>query len=210
MNFTQRLAITWLTTFDKSCFIYYMLRSVNTWVRYGFYLLLVLSVIFVIEKAGQIIDIRSYDSIPTFAQSLLLFCGLFVKWLSIVFVVGVAAYEALYSSNFNVEKYLEEYKSKQDFIKLNKLEKWRLRNMHGFFRTLMYLGLYFLIYLFLEDILISSFMDYYNNQPNKEAYIRFLYDFNIFMISYSIIFIVLILILDYFVRKNKRRINAAL
>ncbi len=210
MNFTQRLAITWLTIFDKSMFIYYMLRSVNQWVRYGFYLLLVFSFVFVIEKAGQIIDIRSYDSIPVFAQSLLLFCGLFVKWLSIVFIVGVAAYEALYSSNFDIEKYLKEYKSKQDFIKLNKLEKWRLRNMHFVFRTFIYLGMYFFIYLFLEDILISAFLDYYNNQPSKEAYIRFLYDFNIFMISYSIIFIVLILILDYFVRKNKRRRHEAL
>lgn len=210
MNFTQRIAMTWLTTFDKSCFIYHMLRSVNTWVRYGFYLLLVLSFVFVIQKAEEIIDIRSFNSIPVFAQSLLLFSGLFVKWLSIVFIVGVAAYEALYSSNFNVEKYLDEYKSKQDFIKLNRLEKWRLRNMHFVFRTLIYLGMYFFIYLFLEDILISAFMDYYNNQPSKEAYIRFLYDFNIFMISYSIIFIVLILILDYFIRKNKRRRHEAL
>mgnify|MGYP001770780819 CR=1 FL=1 len=210
MNFTEKLAVTWLTTFDKSMFIYYMLRSVNQWVRYGFYLLLVLSFVFVIEKAGQIIDIRSYDSIPVFAQSLLLFCGLFLKWLSIVFIVGVASYEALYSSNFDIEKYLKEYKSKQDFIKLNKLEKWRLRNMHGFFRTLIYLALYCFLYLFLEDIIISAFLDYYNNQPSKEAYIRFLYDFNIFMISYSIIFIALMLILDYFVRKNKRRRYAGL
>jgi hypothetical protein len=123
-----------------------MLRSVNKWVRYGFYLLLVFSFVFVIEKAGQIIDIRSYDSIPVFAQSLLLFCGLFVKWLSIVFVVGIASYEALYSSNFDIEKYLQQYKSKQDFIKLNKLEKWRLRNMHFVFRTLIYIALYCFLY----------------------------------------------------------------
>jgi hypothetical protein len=205
MSLTQKLALTWLTTFDKSQFMYKILKSIHIIFRFSFYILMSLALVFFLYKISSIINIREYSDIPLFLQNLLIVIGYFIKYCSIIFIMGIFSYESIYS--FDVDKYLADYKSKQDFIKNNKMERWRISNMHLVLRIICYLGVYFFIYLLFEHILISSFLDYYDNQPSKEVYLHFLYDFNFFMISYTIIFIVLIIVFDYFVRKKIKTKN---
>ncbi|PHO13328.1 hypothetical protein CPG38_03790 [Malaciobacter marinus] len=205
MNIGQKLGLLWLTTFDRSQFLYKSLKSVSFIYRYSFYILITVSLWFLIEKVGVMIDIRTYDSIPVFAQTLIIFCGLFIKYASIIFVMALGAYEAIY--DFDVDKYLEELKTKKQFIKDNKLQKWRLRNMHIFFRVLFYIGLWCFLYLLLEDILISAFFDIYGHNPSKDIYIKFLIDYDLTIKYFTGIYLITIIILDFFVRKNRNAIK---
>ncbi len=205
MNIGQKLALVWLTTFDKSQFLYKSLKSVSFIYRYSFYILITVSLWFLIEKVGVMIDIRAYDSIPVFAQTLIIFCGLFIKYSSILFVTALASYEAIY--NFDVNRYLVELRSKKQFIKENKLQKWRLRNMNIFFRILVYLGLWCFLYLLLEDILLNAFFDIYGHNPTKEIYIKFLIDYDLTIKYFTGIYFISIIVLDFFVRKNRKAIK---
>lgn len=201
MNLTQKLALTWLTTFDKSLFLFTSLKGLNTIFRYTFYISLILALCFVILKFEAIINIRGYD-IPIFIQNLLIVLGLGVKFLTILFTIGIFSYESLYSSNFDVNKYMEEQKQKEEFISKNKLQKWRLKNMNILLRVVIYLGTWCFLYLLLEDILISSFFSVYGDTPSKEIYIQFLIDYDKTIKYFTAIYLVSITILDYLVRRK--------
>lgn len=201
-NLGTTLGLWWLSTFDKSQFLFKSLKILPIYIRYLFYILLVTTLYFTITKLGAIIDIKSY-SIPVFIQSLLILIGFGIKVLTILFTIGIVNYENLYSSNFDVDKHLEQQKQKKQYIKENKLEKWRLKNMHWFIRILLYGTIWCFLYLLLEDILINAFFNIYPN-PSKEIYIKFLYDYDFVIKCFIGIYLILVLILDYFVRKNQK------
>lgn len=203
MNIGITLGLWWLSTFDKSQFLYKILRALPIYIRYLFYVSLVGAFYFTIVKLGAVIDIRSYTSIPVFIQSLLIIIGFSIKVLTILFTIGIFNYESLYSSNFDVDKHIEQQKQKREFIKINQLEKWRLRNMYWAIRILLYLVIWCFLYLLLEDILINAFFNIYPN-PSKKIYIKFLYDYDLVIKCFTSIYIILVSILDYFVRKNRR------
>jgi hypothetical protein len=202
-NIGTTLGLWWLSSFDKSQFLFKSLRTLPVYLRYLFYTSLITALYFTIVKLGTMIDIRSYTSIPVFIQSLLILIGLGIKILSILFTIGIVNYESLYSSNFDVDSHLQEQKQKKEFIKINKLEKWRLKNMHGLLRILVYIGIWSFSYLIIEDILISAFFNVYPN-PSKEIYIKFLYDFDYIIKCFTGIYLTLVVILDYFIRKYQK------
>lgn len=202
-NIGTTLGLWWLSSFDKSQFLFKSLRTLPVYLRYLFYASLITALYFTIVKLGTMIDIRSYTSIPVFIQSLLILIGFGIKALSVIFTMGIFSYENLYSSNFDVDKHLEQQKQKKEFIKINKLEKWRLKNMHGLLRILVYIGIWSFSYLIIEDILISAFFNVYPN-PSKEIYIKFLYDFDYIIKCFTGIYLTLVVILDYFIRKYQK------
>lgn len=200
-NLGTTLGLWWLSTFDKSQFLFKSLKILPIYIRYLFYISLVGAFYFTITKLEAVIDIRLYSSIPVFIQSLLILIGFGVKVLSILFSIGIFAYENLYSNNFDVDKYLEQQKQKKQYIKENKLEKHRLRNMHWFIRILLYATIWCFLYLLLEDILISAFFNVYGSNPSKEIYIKFLYDYDYVIKWFTSIYVILVSILDYFEKK---------
>lgn len=202
-NIGITLGLWWLSTFDKSQFLFKSLKILPLYIRYLFYILLVTTLYFTITKLEDILDVRSYTSIPVFIQSLLILIGLGIKILSILFSMGIFAYENLYSNNFDVDKHLEQQKQKKQYIKEMKLQNWRLRNIHGFIRILLYMGIWCFLYLIIEDILISAFFNVYGLNPSKEIYIKFLHEFDFTIKFFTAIYLILVVILDYFVRKNR-------
>ena len=204
-NLGITLGLWWISTFDKSQFLFKSLRTLPIYLRYLFYVSLITALYFTIIKIETMIDIRSYASIPVFIQSLLILIGFGIKALSVIFTMGIFSYENLYSSNFDVDSHLEQQKQKKEFIKINKLEKWRLRNLHGLLRILVYLGVWSFSYLIIEDILINAFFNVYGLNPPKEIYIKFIYDYDFIIKCFTAIYLILVVILDYFVRKRKNR-----
>lgn len=200
-NIGITFGLWWLSTFDKSQFLFKSLKTIPICFRYCFYILLTVSLYFTITKLGTIIDVRSY-SIPVFIQSLLILIGFGVKVLSILFTIGIVNYENLYSGNYDVDKHLEQQKEKKQYIKDNKLQKFRLRNMHWFIRILLYATIWCFLYLLTEDILINAFFNIYPN-PSKEIYIKFLFDYDLIIKCFTGIYLILVVILDYLVRRKK-------
>lgn len=105
-NLGITLGLWWISTFDKSQFLFKSLKILPIYIRYLFYILLVTTLYFTITKLETIIDVRSYTSIPIFIQSLLILIGFGIKILSILFTIGIVNYESLYSNNFDVDKHL--------------------------------------------------------------------------------------------------------
>ena len=202
-NIGITLGLWWLSTFDKSQFLFKSLKTIPVYFRYFFYISLTVALYFTITKLGANIYIKSY-SIPVFIQSLLTLIGFGIKALSIIFTIGICNYESLYSGNYDVDKHMEQQKQKKQYIKENKLEKHRLRNMHWFIRILLYATIWCFLYLLLEDILVSSFFNVYGSNPSKEIYIKFLYDYDYVIKWFTSIYVISVSILDYFVRKNRR------
>ncbi len=200
-NIGITFGLWWLSTFDKSQFLFKSLKTIPVYYRYFFYISLTVALYFIIIKLGATIDIKSY-SIPVFIQSLLILIGFGIKALSIIFTIGICNYESLYSKNFDVDKHMEQQKQKKQFIKENKLEKWRLKNMHWFIRILLYGTIWCFLYLLLEDILINAFFNIYPN-PSKEIYIKFLYDYDFIIKCFTGMYLILVVMLDYFVRIKK-------
>ena len=199
-NIGITLGLWWLSTFDKSQFLFKSLKTIPVYFRYCFYILLTVSLYFTITKLETIIDVRSY-SIPVFIQSLLILIGFGIKALSIIFTIGICNYESLYSSNFDVDSHFQKLKQKREFIKINKLEKWRLRNMYWFIRILLYATIWALLFHILQFLMINLFFQYEN--LTKEIYIAFLMDLITATIYLTVIYIISVSILDYFVRKNR-------
>lgn len=199
-NIGITLGLWWLSTFDKSQFLFKSLKTIPVYFRYFFYISLTVALYFTITKLGAIIDIKSY-SIPVFIQSLLTLIGFGIKALSIIFTIGICNYESLYSSNFDVDSHFQELKQKREFIKINKLEKWRLRNMYWFIRILLYATIWALLFHILQFLMINLFFQYEN--LTKEIYIAFLMDLITATIYLTVIYIISVSILDYFVRKNR-------
>ena len=121
-NLGTTLGLWWLSTFDKSQFLFKSLKILPIYIRYLFYISLVTTLYFTITKLGAVVDVRSY-SIPVFIQSLLTLIGFGIKALSIIFTIGICNYESLYSSNFDVDSHLQEQKQKKEFIKIKDLIK---------------------------------------------------------------------------------------
>lgn len=199
-NIGTTLGLWWLSTFDKSQFLFKSLKILPIYIRYLFYISLVTTLYFTITKLGAVVDVRSY-SIPVFIQSLLTLIGFGIKALSIIFTIGICNYESLYSSNFDVDSHFQELKQKREFIKINKLEKWRLRNMYWFIRILLYATIWALLFHILQFLMINLFFQYEN--LTKEIYIAFLMDLITATIYLTVIYIISVSILDYFVRKNR-------
>ena len=202
INIGITLGLWWLSTFDKSQFLFKSMKIFPIYIRYLFYISLVGAFYFTITKLGTIIDVRSY-SIPVFIQSLLILIGFGIKILSILFSMGIFSYENLYSSNFDIDKHLEQQKEKKQYIIDNKLQKFRLRNMHWAIRVLLYLAICCFLYLVIEDILINAFFNVYGSNPSKKIYIKFLYDYDFIIKCFIGIYLILVFILDYFVRRKK-------
>lgn len=201
-NIGITLGLWWLSTFDKSQFLFKSLKTIPVYFRYCFYILLTVSLYFTITKLETIIDVRSY-SIPVFIQSLLILIGFGIKALSIIFTIGICNYESLYSGNFDVDSHFQELKQKKEFIKINKLEKWRLKNMHWLIRVLLYATIWALLFHILQFLMINLFFQYEN--LTKEIYIAFLMDLITATIYLTVIYIISVSILDYFfVRRNRR------
>ena len=199
-NIGITFGLWWLSTFDKSQFLFKSLKTIPVYFRYFFYISLTVALYFTITKLGENIDVRSY-SIPVFIQSLLTLIGFGIKALSIIFTIGICNYESLYSSNFDVDSHFQELKQKREFIKINKLEKWRLRNMYWFIRILLYATIWALLFHILQFLMINLFFQYEN--LTKEIYIAFLMDLITATIYLIVIYIISVSILDYFVRKNR-------
>ena len=199
-NIGITLGLWWLSTFDKSQFLFKSLKTIPVYFRYFFYISLTVALYFTITKLGAIIYVRSY-SIPVFIQSLLTLIGFGIKALSIIFTIGICNYESLYSGNFDVDSHFQELKQKKEFIKINKLEKWRLRNMYWFIRILLYATIWALLFHILQFLMINLF---FHENLTKEIYIAFLMDLITATIYLTVIYIILVSILDYFVRRNRR------
>ena len=134
--------------------------------------------------------IASYSFDPTVESIIISMFGFF-KILSMVFMFGFLFLEFII--NFDIETYQKEKEYKENYIRANKLQWWRLRNCNWFLRILIYT----VIFIFCFLMLLNSFLLSGNDRPL----------FGTFLKQFLAFYVVVLMFFDYrFVQRARKKI----
>lgn len=200
MTLTPKIGFWWYQTFDSSGFLFNSLKQLHKSYRYLFYIALCTSLYFFIKFVGSYINLNDYRELSDGIKSILNICGQLLLFITVFFTTGIFSYESLF--HLNLKHLTVKYKLKNQYIKENKLQYWRLRNMKWWIRILVYLGAWCFTYLIIEQASISAFLNVYEGKVNEDIYTQFLYAYNLFVKQFTIGFLIITFLLDFLVRKN--------
>ncbi|WP_066220206.1 hypothetical protein [Aliarcobacter cryaerophilus] len=196
MKIAIKIALIWLSIFDKHRLLFKTIKPLNKYFRWFLYVSTNIAFYFFINfmEKISISFIVSYSFDPTF-ESIIIFMFGFFKILSIIFMFGFFFLE--FTINFNVEKYQKEKLEKEEYIIKNKLQWWRLRNCNWFFRILIYT----VIFIFFFLMLLNSFLLSAQDQPLDFV------AFGTFLKQFLLVYVILFMIFDYkLVQKARKKI----
>lgn len=191
MNLIQSMAVKYYRTIDATGFLYSFLRDLHPVMRLIFYTGFTLFTLFVFYKAQGLFPLEKYglQSVYTFFAYATASMGAFM-----------ASYETIYS--LNVKAVIAAQKEQEKFIKTHKLQKWRLRNMHFIVRFLVYMFIYFVIVNLIQAASILAFFETFP-QPTQEQVIMLESEYRSILSYFSMIFITVVLAIEYFVKKTQ-------
>jgi hypothetical protein len=160
MKIAIKIALIWLSIFDKHRLLFKIIKPLNKYFRWFLYISTNIAFYFFISFLTRISInyIISYNFSP-FVEETMISLLMFFKVLGIIFTLGFFSLEIL--MNFDLEKYEKEKEDKENYIKANKLQWWRLRNCNWLFRILFYA----IIFLFLFLMILNSFLLSIQDQP---------------------------------------------
>ena len=198
MKIAIKIALIWLSIFDKHRLLFKTLQPLNKYFRWFLYVSTNIAFYFFINfmEKISISFIASYSFDPTVESIIISMFGFF-KILSIIFMFGFFFLEFII--NFDVEKYQKEKLEKEEYIIKNKLQWWRLRNCHFMVRIFIYAILFFCCFLM---ILQSFLLTQYDN-PLPLDFVAFATFLKQFLLVYVIVF----MLFDYkLVQKARKKV----
>ena len=193
MKIAIKIAIIWLSIFDKHRLLFKTLQPLNKYFRWFLYASTNIAFYFFINFMEKISTsfIISY-SFDSTVESIIISMFGFFKILSMIFMFGFFFLEFII--DFDVEKYQKEKLDKEEYIIKNKLQWWRLRNCNWFFRILIYT----IIFIFCFLMLLNSFLLSGNDRP---------LDFVAFLKQFLAVYVVVFMFFDYrFVQRARKKI----
>ncbi|MCT7445495.1 hypothetical protein, partial [Aliarcobacter cryaerophilus] len=186
MKIAIKIALIWLSIFDKHRLLFKTIKPLNKYFRWFLYIATNLAFYFFINfmEKISISFIVSYNFDSTVESIIISMFGFF-KTLGIIFMFGLFFIESLI--NFDIETYQKEKLEKEEYIIKNKLQWWRLRNCNWFFRILIYT----VIFIFFFLMLLNSFLLSAQDQPlNFEA-------FGTFLKQFLLVYVIVFMLFDY-------------
>lgn len=192
LTIAQKIGIKWLATIDSNTALYLLLKPLHPALRAFFYSVLIVGT-FIISKVGlsflDLLNSTTYIAlIPTFG------------------VAGIIFYESLFKLEIEdvLKDILKEKREKNLFIKTNKLQKWRLRNMPWLIRFFLYFCLFVFLQQFIQLASVFAFLST-ATIPMETQTTQFLTELQAVMKYFMIGYIVVIVMLEIFVKRNKRK-----
>ena len=198
MKIAIKIALIWLSIFDKHRLLFKTIKPLHKYFRWFLYVSTNIAFYFFINfmEKISISFIASYSFDPTVESIIISMFGFF-KILSIIFMFGFFFLEFII--NFDVEKYQKEKLEKEEYIIKNKLQWWRLRNCHFMVRIFIYAILFFCCFLM---ILQSFLLTQYDN-PLPLDFVAFATFLKQFLLVYVIVF----MLFDYkLVQKARKKV----
>ncbi|WP_418178811.1 hypothetical protein ACNSOO_07205 [Aliarcobacter lanthieri] len=196
MKILINIGLIWLQIFDKHRLLFKTIKPLNKYFRWFLYVSTNIAFYFFISFLTKISTnyIINYNFSP-FVEETMISLLMFFKILGIVLMFGLFFIEFLI--NFDIEKYQKQKEDKENYIRANKLQWWRLRNCNWFFRILIYT----IIFIFCFLMLLNSFLLSGNDRPlDFVAFGTFLKQF---LLAYVIVFI----LFDYkLVQKARKKV----
>ncbi len=196
MKIAIKIALIWLSVFDKNKLLLNSLKPLNKYFRCFLYLATNIVFYFFISFLTRISTnyIISYNFSP-FVEETMISLLMFFKILGMVLMFGFFFLEFLI--NFDIEKYQREKEEKENFIIANKLQFWRLRNCNWFLRILIYT----IIFIFLFSMLLNSFLLSAQDRPLDFV------AFGTFLKQFLAFYVVVLMFFDYrFVQKARKKV----
>lgn len=196
MKMAIKIALIWLSIFDKHRLLFKTIKPLNKYFRWFLYVSTNIAFYFFINfmEKISISFIASYSFDPTVESIIISMFGFF-KILSIIFMFGFFFLEFII--NFDIETYQKEKEYKENYIRANKLQWWRLRNCHFMVRILIYT----VIFIFCFLMLLNSFLLSAQDQP-----LDFL-EFGTFLKQFLAFYVVVLMFFDYrFVQRSRKKV----
>ena len=196
MKILINIGLIWLSIFDKHRLLFKTIKPLNKWFRYFLYISTNIAFYFFISFLTRISInyIISYNFSP-FVEVTMISLLMFFKILGIVLMFGFFFLEFII--DFDVEKYQKEKEDKENYIRANKLQWWRLRNCNWFFRILIYT----IIFIFCFLMLLNSFL-----LSGNDRALDFV-AFGTFLKQFLAIYVVVFMFFDYkFVQRARKKI----
>ena len=195
MKILINIGLIWLSIFDKHRLLFKTIKPLNKYFRWFLYISTNIAFYFFINFMEKISInfIVSYSFYPTVESIIISMFGFF-KILSMIFMFGFFFLEFII--NFDIETYQKEKEDKENYIKANKLQWWRLRNCNWFFRILIYT----VIFIFCLLMLLNSFLLSAQDQPLDLA-------FGTFLKQFLAVYVVGFMFFDYrFVQRARKKV----
>ncbi len=196
MQVAIKIALIWLSIFDKHRLLFKTIKPLNKWFRYFLYVITNIGFYFFINFMEKIsINFIVSYSFDLTVESIIISMFGFFKIFGIILMFGFFFLEFLI--NFDIEKYQKQKENKENFIIANKLQFWRLRNCNWFLRILIYT----IIFIFLFSMLLNSFLLSAQDKPLDFV------EFGTFLKQFLLIYVILFMLFDYkFVQKARKKV----
>lgn len=198
MKIAIKIALIWLSIFDKHRLLFKTIKPLNKYFRWFLYVSTNIAFYFFINfmEKISISFIVSYNFDSTVESIIISMFGFF-KILSMIFMFGFFFLEFII--NFDVEKYQKEKLEKEEYIIKNKLQWWRLRNCHFMVRIFIYAILFFCCFLM---ILQSFLLTQYDN-PLPLDFVAF----DTFLKQFLLVYVIVFMLFDYkLVQKARKKV----
>lgn len=196
MKIAIKIALIWLSIFDKHRLLFKTIKPLNKYFRWFLYLSTNIAFYFFINfmEKISISFIISYSFDSTVESMIISMFGFF-KILSMIFMFGFFFLEFII--DFDVEKYQKQKEDKENYIRANKLQWWRLRNCNWFLRILIYT----IIFIFCFLMLLNSFLLSAQDQP-----LDFI-EFGTFLKQFLLVYVIVFMLFDYkLVQKARKKV----
>ena len=153
MKIAIKIALIWLSIFDKHRLLFKTIKPLNKYFRWFLYVSTNIAFYFFINFMEKIsISFIASYSFDSTVESIIISMFGFFKILSMIFMFGFFFLEFII--NFDVEKYQKEKLEKEEYIIKNKLQWWRLRNCNWFFRILIYTVIFIFCFNVIKFVLV--------------------------------------------------------
>ena len=195
MKIAIKIALIWLSIFDKHRLLFKTIKPLNKYFRWFLYASTNIAFYFFINFMEKIsISFIASYSFDSTVESIIISMFGFFKTLGIIFMFGLFFIESLI--NFDIETYQKEKLEKEEYIIKNKLQWWRLRNCNWFLRILIYT----VIFIFCFLMLLNSFLLSGNDRPDFVA-------FGTFLKQFLAVYVVVFMFFDYrFVQRARKKV----
>ena len=196
MKIAIKIALIWLLIFDKHRLLFKSIKPLNKYFRWFMYIATNIAFYFFINfmEKISISFIVSYNFYSTVESIIISMFGFF-KILAMIFMFGFFFLEFII--NFDIETYQKEKEDKENYIKANKLQWWRLRNCNWFFRMLIYTIIFIVCFL----MLLNSFLLSAQDQPLDFV------AFGTFLKQFLAVYVVVFMFFDYrFVQRARKKV----
>ena len=196
MKILINIGLIWLSIFDKHRLLFKTLQPLNKYFRWFLYVSTNIAFYFFINFMEKIsISFIASYSFDSTVESIIISMFGFFKTLGMIFMFGFFILEFII--DFDIETYQKEKEEKENYIRANKLQWWRLRNCNWFFRILIYT----IIFIFCFLMLLNSFLLSGNDRPlNFVA-------FGTFLKQFLLVYVIVFMLFDYrLVQKARKKV----